>query len=757
MARYYSMKKIFLPILIIFQSTLAFSQFIYFTGNIRNKETGALETGINIVDIQTQTGTSTDEWGNFKLPLTVRDTYIIEISSLGFEKIRVTLPFSEITNFQEIKLQNNAVQLENVTIYSPVLHKNQPFSKLDIKLRPVINSQEILRLVPGLFIGQHAGGGKAEQIFLRGFDLDHGTDIQLTVDGIPVNMVSHAHGQGYADLHFMIPELVDQVEFAKGVYHAEKGNFATAGWVNFKTREKLGQQMLKMEVGQFNTFRTMAAINLLSDESGQKGNNAYVAGEYSYSDSYFENPQDFNRVNLQGRWTGNISTKTKFNLTANYFSSSWNHSGQIPDRAVEKGIISFFGSIDPTEGGKTGRSILNFRTNTKLGAGNWSNQLYFSKYQFTLFSNFTFFLNDPVNGDQIRQKENRTLMGMNSVYSVSHLISNKTAFFRAGIQLRNDFIEDNELSSTFNRTELITPIQFGDVKELNSGLFIEEDIRLNSKWSINMGLRGDYFLNAYFDKIPQVIPYWERASAGILSPKFNVFYTPNDNIQFFVNTGKGFHSNDTRVVVPQNGREILPPAWGFDGGIRLKPTHKMLIQAGIWSLNLKDELVYVGDAGIVEPSGATQRWGLDWNSRIQLTNVLFSDIDLTYAHPRSKNDPEGENYIPLAPLFTATGGLSIRQEKGFNGSLRGRFLADRPANEDFSLVAKGYFLLDLQANYTLKKIEFGLNLQNILNSRWKETQFATLSRLKNEPLAVEEINFTPGTPFFARFSVTYLW
>jgi hypothetical protein len=193
------MKKIFLPILIILQSTLAFSQFIYFTGNITNKETGASETGINIVDIQTQTGTSTDEWGNFKLPLTVRDTYIIEISSLGFEKIRLTLPFSEITNFQEIKLQNNAVQLENVTIYSPVLHKNQPFSKLDIKLRPVINSQEILRLVPGLFIGQHAGGGKAEQIFLRGFDLDHGTDIQLTVDGIPVNMVSHAHGQGYAD------------------------------------------------------------------------------------------------------------------------------------------------------------------------------------------------------------------------------------------------------------------------------------------------------------------------------------------------------------------------------------------------------------------------------------------------------------------------------------------------------------------------------------------------------------------------------
>jgi hypothetical protein len=229
----------------------------------------------------------------------------------------------------------------------------------------------------------------------------------------------------------------------------------------------------------------MAAINLLSDEASTKGNNAYIAGEYSYSDSYFENPQDFSRINLQGRWTGNISPKTKFNLTANYFSSTWNHSGQIPDRAVEEGLISFFGSIDPTEGGETGRSILNFRANTKLGAGNWSNQIYFSNYQFTLFSNFTFFLNDPVNGDQIRQKENRNLMGLNSVYSVPHLIGNKTAFFRAGIQLRNDFVKDNELSSTFNRTELITPIQFGDVKELNSGLFIEEDIRLNAKWSLH--------------------------------------------------------------------------------------------------------------------------------------------------------------------------------------------------------------------------------------------------------------------------------
>ena len=269
------MKFFLTPLFLVLQFTLGYAQYVILSGNIKNKETGQTEAGINIMDRQMQVGTVSDDWGNFKLLLSVRDTYQLEISALGYEVIKLNLTSSEVEKFQQIQIQNNPVQLENITIYSPVVHKNQPFSKLDIQLRPIINSQEILRLVPGLFIGQHAGGGKAEQIFLRGFDLDHGTDIQLTVDGIPVNMVSHDHGQGYADLHFSIPELVEQVEFAKGVYHAEKGNLATAGWVNFKTKEKLSQQMIKMEVGQYNTYRTMAAINLLSDEASLKGNNAY--------------------------------------------------------------------------------------------------------------------------------------------------------------------------------------------------------------------------------------------------------------------------------------------------------------------------------------------------------------------------------------------------------------------------------------------------------------------------------------------------
>ena len=244
------------------------------------------------------------------------------------------------------------VELGEVTVSSARAHDQQLISRLDIKLRPITNSQEVLRLVPGLFIGQHAGGGKAEQLFLRGFDLDHGTDIQLTVDGMPVNMVSHAHGQGYADLHFVIPELIEGVDFKKGPYNAEKGNLATAGWVNFRTRTALDRSFLKLEGGQFDTFRAVAGLDLLgtvrrSGKGRAKNQSAYLASEYSFTNSYFDNPQHFKRLNVMGKYRGHLGANTNLTLTGSTFWSKWNHSGQIPDRAIESGLTGFFGSVDP--------------------------------------------------------------------------------------------------------------------------------------------------------------------------------------------------------------------------------------------------------------------------------------------------------------------------------------------------------------------------------------------------------------------------
>lgn len=623
-------------------------------------------------------------------------------------------------------------------------------SDLDIHIRPIINSQEVLRLVPGLFIGQHAGGGKAEQIFLRGFDLDHGTDIQLIVDGLPVNMVSHAHGQGYADLHFLIPELIEKVGFNKGPYQADKGNLATAGYVAFKTKNYLPSNFAKIETGQFNTIRAITGINLLGTAAREKNQSLYIAGEGSFTKGYFESPQDFYRYNGMIKYHGRTGAKSTLTALLTGLSSKWNASGQIPDRAVADGSIGFFGAIDDNEGGKTSRYNASAELMHNLGNGAvLRNQFFYSHYNFELYSNFTFFKEDPVNGDQIRQKEDRHITGYNMSYQQDHEWSGRKAQFSTGLQTRYDIINDIELSRTKNRTQTTNPLMLGDIQELNAGIYIQEKLILNSRWDITAGIRSDYFTNRYDDRLA----FTKSSSTSVIvSPKFNINYRANDNVQLYWFNGQGFHSNDTRVAVARNGKDVVTPAWGSDLGGIFKLGKKAMIQTAFWYLWMKQEFVYVGDEGVVEPGGKTQRTGWDLSLRYELAKNLYSDIDISLTNPRALNTPETENYLPLAPRFTSVGGITYRKADGWNGSLRYRYMGDRPANEDNSVVAKGYFVTDAAINYTMKKWEAGLSIQNLFDTRWKETQFDTESRLQHEPGPVSEIHFTPGTPFFARIS-----
>ena len=697
----------------------------------------------------------TNELGQYRFTELVAAPYKIELSYLGFatQTISVTVQDDQATAVKTI-LAVSSVDLGEVVVSSQRAHDQQLISSLDIKLRPIVNSQEILRIVPGLFIGQHAGGGKAEQIFLRGFDLDHGTDIRLTVDDMPVNMASHAHGQGYADLHFVIPELVEGADFKKGPYHAEKGNFTTAGWVNFRTKIALDRSFVKLEGGQFDTFRGVAGLDLLGQRGREKNQSAYLASEYSFTNSYFDNPQNFKRLNVVGKYHGHVTPNTNLTLTGSTFYSKWNHSGQIPDRAIESGLIGFFGSIDPTEGGETSRSNFNAQFVSVTSRNNIiKNQFFYGNYNFELYSNFTFFLEDPINGDQIRQKENRNLFGYNGSFSNKSEIGNVPFTTTLGVQYRHDLTKNTELSRTKNRTEILEPIQLGNINELNAAVYADELIQFSDRFSLNAGLRLDFFRSQYEDLLAAPITR-KQATAAIVSPKLSLYYTVNPRLQLYLNTGKGFHSNDARVVVPQGGRQILPPAFGSDLGVIFKPFPKLLINAAAWYLWLQQEFVYVGDAGVVEPSGKTRRQGIDVSVRYQITKNLYADLDLNTAKPRAIGKLEGDNFLPLAPTFTSVGGLSLQNNAGFSGSLRYRYIGNRPANEDNSIVAKGYFVTDLQVNYAKKRYNLGLSVQNLLNIRWKETQFATESRLQNEAAPVEEIHFTPGTPFFARLSLT---
>lgn len=739
------MKK--LLFILIFCSSLLHAQGIL-TGRVLEEGSAQPLPAAQILISATGKGDIADVNGRFRITAIPAGNYSMSVSFVGYQSQTIPIVIADDqTTHASIVLVPGSIELADVIISAGNDRPMNTLSPVDIKLRPTNTSQDILRMVPGLFIAQHAGGGKAEQIFLRGFDIDHGTDINLEVDGLPVNMVSHAHGQGYSDLHFLIPELVQFVDFDKGPYFADKGDFTTAGYVNFQTRNSLDKNFLKTEGGQFGMFRTVAGINLLPKASNQSG---YIASEFYRSDGYFESPQDFQRINITTKYTYNFSANSRLTFGSGFFTSNWDASGQIPERAVKSGDISRFGSLDNTEGGETGRVHAYVQHTHQFENGTFEQQAYGLHYNFNLYSNFTFFLNDPVKGDQIQQKESRMVYGYKANYRNEGIFIGKKLSSHVGAGFRYDNVDDIRLSNTVKR-KFLSSVQRGDVNQANANAFISETLELTDRWAINAAVRFDYFLFSYNNKLARENT---SAQASIVSPKLNLSYQINSGTQLYIRSGTGFHSNDARVVVARDARQILPRAIGVDLGIDTKLFDNVLVHAALWRLDLNQEFVYVGDAGIVEPSGETKRQGLDLSVRWQVLPWLFADTDVTLADPKAKGQPEGADNIPLAPKFSSIGGLTIRCKNGLNGSLRYRYLDHRPANEDNSVTAEGYFLMDGVLNYTKSKFEIGVSAENIFNVSWKEAQFDTESRMAGEATPVSEIHFTPGTPFFAKLHVT---
>jgi outer membrane receptor protein involved in Fe transport len=723
-------------------------------GKIIDAENGSSMEGVQVAILENGQQTFTDALGVFQFTSLPAGSYQVVTSLVGYRKETVAvLVIADQSTDLIISLQSAVLQLDAVNIHA---HRGQNLgsvSGIDLQLRPLRTSQDALRMVPGLFIAQHAGGGKAEQIFLRGFDLDHGTDINLTVDGMPVNMVSHAHGQGYADLHFLIPEVIGRVNFEKGPYYSRKGNFTTAGYVAFQTKDALDQNMVRLEGGQFDSFRGVGAFKVLD----KPGSQAYVASEYAFSNGYFESPQNFERLNVFGKYRAEINGSTLLTASLATFQSEWDASGQIPGRAVNSGLIGHFGAIDPTEGGKTSRSHATLKLASRLAdASLTTHQVYLIHYGFDLYSNFTFFLEDSVNGDQIRQKEDRQIFGYNGSYARQDTWKKIRFTTEAGVELRRDLVQDNELSRTLNRETRLESLALGDVAEINASAYVDEVITLTPDLEVNLGLRYDQFRFQYENKLDP--PYQPLVnSKGIVSPKLNVHYRPSDALRVYVQAGTGFHSNDSRVVLAGTSRDILPRAYGAEAGFMAKPVGRILLQSSVWWLRLGQEFVYVGDAAVVEPGGVTVRYGVDFSVRWQLADWLFFDADLNLTKPRGLDD-EGnpETFIPLAPTHTSIGGLTVKHQ-GFSGSLRYRYLGDRAANEDYSLTAEGYLLWDAVANFQFGPVQVGVSVENLGNVLWREAQFETESRLAGEAEPVTEVNFTPGTPFFARSYISFSW
>jgi len=744
--------------------------FIAVCGLAQNKLTGKIidintKEPIEYVVVSAASGSCvlTDILGNFELAMPTDSTSII-ISSIGYVAQKIM-----ITDFKKriiIELKHGPVDLSEVLITS---HSNNisfhTTSNLDLNLRPVNSAQDLLKLVPGLFTAQHMGGGKAEQIFIRGFDADHGTDVNISVDGMPVNMVSHAHGQGYADMHFIIPETISQYDFGKGPYYTGYGDFTTAGYVNYTTADVLDKSLVKIEGGQFNDARIVAAINLLSNKQKLNGQSAYIAGDATYFDGPFDFAEHFSRLNLFGKYNTRIGNNNKLSVSLSTFSTDWRASGEIPERAVASGTVGFdtsgnrltlnappiigrFGTIDSLQGGYSSRSNAIIKLTSSL-RNNFiaENELYYTNYNFHLHVNSTFFAEDSINGDAFRQREGRDLFGYNGKLTNRICLNEVTYTSTAGISARIDRTHNSEFSNTIDQNTVIRYNQLGDISEDNLNAYVDETIE-KGKWLLNAGTRLDYFHFKYNDKLNSQLP---ARSNVIASPKLNIQYTLNSKLQLYLKSGKGFHSNDARAVIFNDGLKTMPAAYGADLGVIWKPLPRLLINTALWYLYLEQEFIY--SDGMIEPGDKTRRVGIDLSARYQLTNWLFADANVNLANPRDAELPKGQNHLALAPTFTSTGGLDFKLKNGINGALSYRYLHKRAGNADYSLTADGYFVSDLTINYTQKKYEIGVAIENLFNTKWNEFEAEEVTRLKNEPAPVDQMSFTPGTPFFAKLKL----
>jgi len=731
-------------IFLLFIITCLFAHTGSVKGVIRDNSTFSTLSKVSVTIEPTHLSSQTNDQGAFLFTKLPEGQYTITCFHIGYTKKEIIVTVKEgMTEQVEIIIEQGEISLPDVNV-SALAGNNSMllFNQLDVKTRPINNGQDLMRLVPGMVLAQHAGGGKAEQMFFRGFDIDHGTDIAISLDGIPVNMVSHAHGQGYADCHFIIPEIIGFLNVSKGPYKAEVGNLATSGSVEMNTVSTLESSFVKLEAGEFNTYHMVSGINILKS----KDQSAYIAGDVLFSDGYFISPQYFKRYNFFAKYFANINENQSIKFSVSMFNSNWNASGQLPDRAIKSGHIPYFGAIDPTEGGFTSRNDYSVSHYLQLGKIFWENQASITNYNFELYSNFTFFARDPINGDQIRQKEKRSILNYTSSLEKESYFFDWKLNNSIGLHLRNDDIANSELSYTKARYITLARVALGNSTETNLGIYAQSHIHLTNKLSLTMALRYDVFRFIYDNLLDSTYQPLTK-NAGVFTPKLSLEYTLNSKLTLFTKAGYGFHSNDIRSVIGTPDKEVLPKVLGIDLGFTVKPLNNVLLQFTLWQLKSDNELVYVGDEGIVEQNGRSERKGVDFMLRYQPMSKILIDLDANYSRGKLLDAPEGENSIPLAPEFTSSAGISFLSKTGLNASLRYRYVGDRPADETNAIIAKGYFLMDLVGGYKYKNMEFNITVQNLLNIKWREAQFETTSRLKDEPEDVTEIHYTPGTPF----------
>lgn len=618
--------------------------------------------------------------------------------------------------------------------------------------RPISRVGEIMEFVPGMIVTQHSGSGKANQYYLRGFNLDHGTDFATYVDDMPVNMRTHAHGQGYTDLNFLIPELVSHIHYKKGTYSAQEGDFSSAGAARLHLLNQLPNGIASLTVGSYDYQRMLFANSV-----GLGEGHLLYALDVNHYDGPWQVSEGVAKYNGLLRYSEG-DAQDSMTLTAMAYHNRWSSTDQIPLRALRSGQISRFDAIDATDGGDSSRYSLSFNTQQRDQYGGWQLSAYAVYSSLDLYSNFTYFLNDPVNGDQFNQSEKRTMLGVNFSQSWLGELAGLPIENKIGFQMRYDKLSPVALYNTL-RKQRLSLIRSDKVEESSAGLFAENTVWWHDKLRTVAGLRYDRY---QFDVKSSINGNSGNKGDGITSPKLSVIFGPWRNTEFFYNIGKGFHSNDargtTQTVLP-NGNPASPvtPLVGTHGseiGMRSEWIPGLQSSLAFWQLDIDSELVFVGDAGETEASRASRRYGVEWNNHYVVNDWLLLDMDIALSKARFTNkDPAGQ-YIPGAVNQVASVGATVTQWGNWFGSMQFRYFGPRPLIEDNSVQSNATFLTYARVGYRYSpKSTLTLDIFNLFDRKASDIDYYYASQRQSESMPVNDIHFHPVEPRSARLTL----
>lgn len=623
--------------------------------------------------------------------------------------------------------------------------------RADLALRPLLREGELLETVPGMILTQHSGDGKSNQMFVRGFNLDHGTDFRTVVEGMPVNLPTHGHGHGYTDVNFLTPELVDRVDYRLGVYYPEIGDFGSAGSADIRLARSLARPFVIVEGGEFGLVRTAAG-----GSTALGGGQLLAGGEFKTYDGPWTVPQDLDKASGLLRWTRRLETG-ELSLLALGYVNDWNASDQVPARVVTSGAIDRFGQIDETLGGETKRFSL---SGSWLQRGDdWSHRLdvFAIRYELDLWSNFTYFLEDASDGDQFQQRDRRWIYGAR--FQGQKPVGATT--WRFGAETRLDAIGDIGLFGTSERVVTST-IRSDEVTEWASGAWLAAETRWSDWLRATIGLRGDF--NA-FDVEADIPDNSGARSAGLLSPSGSVAFGPWNGTEVYLSAGFGFHSNDARGTVisvdpvtrePVERVDPLVRSRGVEVGLRFSPATDWRSTLAGWTLDLDSELLFVGDAGTTEPSDRSRRFGVTWTNFWRPEPRLTLDVDLTLTRARFVGVPSAENHVPGAIESVVAAGVTWESPAtGPFAAVRMRRLGTYPLIEDSSVRNSASTLFNGRLGWRFGEIRATLTVLNLFDATDRDIAYFYASRLPGEPAGgVEDVHFHPVEPRQVRFGLS---